>query len=77
MNNPFATCCDVGTHEHDTPMPISGRLESVDWCLAHIVGALNAANMPTVWSCCGHGKMDASIGLADGRVLVIKEAPHE
>ena len=62
-------CCQVGTYEHTVPMPINGRRQDVDYCIADIIAALNAANIPTVASCCGHGKMEASILLEDGRHL--------
>jgi hypothetical protein len=43
----------------------------VDACIAPIVAALNAAAVPTVGSCCGHGRTLPTIPLADGRVVVI------
>ena len=55
------------------PRPISGRTEiGVDACLADIVQALNDAKIETVGCCCGHGKGDGEISLADGRRLIIK-----
>jgi len=65
-------CCEVGTYKHQIPMPIKGRVQGIDYCIADIVAALNAANIITVASCCGHGKIDAKIALEDGRELVIK-----
>lgn len=65
-------CCAIGSYEHHIPMPINGRLRDVDFCIADIVAALNAANIKTEASCCGHGKFDGSIVLADGRDLVIR-----
>jgi hypothetical protein len=56
-------------------MPINGRVYGIDWCIHHIVAALNAANIATVASCCGHGKQDGSIVLADGRELCIRQPP--
>lgn len=44
-----------------------------DPCLAPLVKALNDGGLPTVASCCGHGKRDGSVVLADGRELVIRE----
>lgn len=44
-----------------------------DPCLADLVGALNAAGLRTVTSCCGHGTDVGSIVLADGRELVIRQ----
>ena len=46
-----------------------------DPCLATIVSAMNARGIRTLASCCGHGKNDPSIALADGRWLVITNAP--
>jgi len=65
-------CCDVGTYECQIPMPISGRRQDIDFCIADIVAALNAANITTVASCCGHGKMHAIISLEDGRELFME-----
>ena len=65
-------CCDMGDHSHTIPMPVKGRLVDVDFCIADIVAALNAANIVTVASCCGHGQIPPSIALEDGREIVIK-----
>ena len=53
-------------------------IKGVDACIAPIVQALNDAGIHTIQSCCGHGKANGSILLADGRELVIitpKERP--
>ena len=44
----------------------------VDKCLASIVRALNNAGIYTSSCCCGHGKIDGSILLQDGREIIIK-----
>ena len=64
-------CCDFGTYGCQVPMPLNGRLQSIDYCIADIVAALNAANITTVASCCGHGKIPASIVLEDQREIAI------
>lgn len=64
-------CCDVGTYMCQVPMPIKGRRQDIDLCIADIVAALNAANIITVASCCGHGKNVGSIILEDKRKLTI------
>jgi hypothetical protein len=64
-------CSDCGSYECVIPMPIKNRLEGIDYCIADIVAALNAANITTVASCCGHGKQLGDIMLEDGRVLKI------
>lgn len=64
-------CCDVGSYEHTVPMPIRGRVQDVDLCIATIVAALNAANITTVASCCGHGKILPTVILEDERCIVI------
>jgi len=64
-------CCDIGSYEHTVPMAIKGLRCDVDFCIADIVAALNAANIITVASCCGHGKMNAAIALEDGREIEI------
>jgi hypothetical protein len=56
-------------------MPIRGRRQDIDFCIADIVAALNAANIITIASCCGHGEMSANIMLEDGRNIEIKETP--
>jgi len=62
-------CCEVGTYVHQVPMAIRGRRSDI--CIADLVAALNAANIVTVASCCGHGEQDGSILLEDGRELII------
>lgn len=47
-------------------------VKGIDTCIAEIVRALNAGGIVTTSSCCGHGKSDGSISLADGRELVIR-----
>lgn len=71
MNKPDK-CCDMGTYECQVPMPIKGRRQDIDLCIADIVAALNAANITTEASCCGHGKIPGSIILTDGRELKIQ-----
>ena len=46
---------------------------SIDRCIAPIVKALQDAGIDMLGSCCGHGKGDGSILLADGRELVIRQ----
>lgn len=58
-------------NREDHLMPILGRVRNIDACIAHIVAALNAGNIPTVASCCGHGKGCGNIILQDGRELFI------
>jgi len=54
-------------------MSIKGRVRGIDYCIADLVAALNAANIITVASCCGHGdESKANILLEDGRMLLIK-----
>ena len=60
------------------PRPVSGyKWVKVDACIAPIVQALNDAGIDTTSSCCGHGKGDGSILLADGRELVVKQCAEE
>lgn len=65
-------CCAMGSYDCQVPMAIGGRRRDIDFCLADIVAALNAANIGTVASCCGHGQMLGDIRLEDGRVLKIE-----
>ena len=64
-------CCDIGTYECQVPMPINRRKQDIDICIADIVAALNAANIITTASYCGHGEIDGAIILEDGRVLAL------
>jgi hypothetical protein len=43
-----------------------------DPCIAPLVKALNDAGIRTIASCCGHGKDNGSVILADGRELLIR-----
>ncbi len=65
-------CCAVGSYKHQVPMPIKGRRQDIDFCIADIVAALNAANITTVASCCSHGKFTGNIILSDKRILTIQ-----
>lgn len=69
MRSPPSKCCPLGTYACQVPMPSNGRVAGIDYCISDIVAALNAANIKTVASCCGHGEQDARIDLEDGRVL--------
>lgn len=60
-------CCGFGEFKCDVPMAVSQRVVCVDYCIAHIVACLNAGGLVTISSCCGHGKIDGSIILKDGR----------
>ena len=63
-------CCPMGSYACTVPIPTrQHRVEHIDYCIADIVAALNAANIRTVASCCGHGEIEASIVLEDGRHL--------
>lgn len=65
-------CCDFGEYKCQVPMPIKGRVQYIDYCIADMVAALNAANICTVASCCGHGKINGSIVLDNGTELILK-----
>lgn len=66
---PGATCdyCDglgtAKTYRNQVAMPVAGKVVCVDNCIHRIVAALNAANVRTVASCCGHKKMLGRIDL--------------
>ena len=63
------------TYANQASIPLNGKVRCIDWCIHRIVAALNAGGVETVASCCGHGRKDGNIVLADGRTLVIKPAP--
>jgi hypothetical protein len=65
-------CCNFGEYSCQIPMPVMGRRVDIDLCIADIVAALNAANIRTVASCCGHGQIDGIVSLEDGRQIEIK-----
>jgi len=52
-------------------MPLRGRRQDIDMCVADLVAALNAAGVITTASCCGHNERHGRILLEDGRVLVV------
>jgi hypothetical protein len=54
------------------PMPINGRVEKIDSCIADIVAALNAGGISTIASCCGHGIENPTIILFDDRIIEIR-----
>lgn len=49
----------------------------IDSCIAPIVKALQDGGIDMTGSCCGHGKYDGSILLADGRKLIIRRDSNE
>lgn len=61
------------TYANQAVLPIGGKTACIDWCIHKIVAALNAANIPTYSSCCGHRYMPGHIILEDGRTLAIFE----
>jgi len=77
MINKPEKCCDFGEFKCNVPMAISGKLQGIDFCIADIVASLNAGNIFTKASCCGHGKLDGNIILADGRQITIKSAAQK
>ena len=67
-------CCDFGEYTCQIPQPINGKVRYIDICISDIVSALNAANLKTVASCCGHGNDSlSSVVLEDGREISIKK----
>ena len=47
------------------------KAAKIDSCIAPIVEALEKQGIHMLSSCCGHGKTNGQIDLADGRKLVI------
>lgn len=52
-------------------LTIGGRSVEVDFEIAPIVAALNAAGVATRASCSGHGHRPGNIALRDGREIII------
>ena len=67
----------VVTYANQVAMPIRRRVEGIDWCIHWLVAALNAANIPTVASCCGHGTRPGVINLEDGRALMVFDTTED
>jgi hypothetical protein len=65
-------CCQAGEYFCQIPMPLNGRIQGIDFCIADIVAAFNAANIRTVASCCGHNEIPGIVSLDDGREITIK-----
>jgi hypothetical protein len=71
-------CAGMGTYDCQVPIPIMGRVQGIDYCIADIVAALNAANIKTLASCCGHGDDSICvISLEDGREMSVKHTTTE
>lgn len=49
----------------------------IDSCIAPLVKALQEGGIDMLGSCCGHGKANGRIDLADGRTLEIHTAGRE
>ncbi len=64
-------CTPCGDYKCQIPMPVNKRVVAIDICIADIVSALNAANIKTSASCCGHGEIAGTIILDDGRCINI------
>ena len=65
------------TYKHQVCLPINGRVRSIDNCIHQIVAALNAGGVGTTASCYGHGKIDGTIFLNDGRLLLVINDANE
>lgn len=72
MNKP-KKCCQPGEFICQIPMPINGKVQCIDFCISHIVSALNAGDVRTIASCCGHGKYNGSIILENNTELIIRK----
>ena len=64
-------CGGLVTYQNQVAMPLNGRVHGIDWCIHPIVAALNASNIRTMASCCGHQNMPGRISLEDGRELIV------
>ena len=59
------------TREHQVAMPLLGKVRDIDYCIHHIVAALNAGGVTTLGCCCGHRTRHGRISLEDGRQLLV------
>lgn len=48
------------------------RTWKIDACIAPVVAALNASEVETIQSCCGHGRGSGRIDLVDGRFVQLE-----
>lgn len=72
-----AKCCELGSYECCVPIPVRGKVRGIDFCVADIVAALNAAGITTEASCCGHGEQLGTVILEDGRrILIARDCKH-
>ncbi len=53
------------------------KMAQIDACIAPIVKALQEGGIDMRGSCCGHGEVDGTINLQDGRILIIKGNSYE
>ncbi len=67
-------CGGAKTYDNQVLMPLNGKVRCIDYCIHHIVAALNAGGVVTTACCCGHGQRDGQIVLEDGRTLIVKPA---
>ena len=51
----------------------SGKVIAVDSCMADFVDRLNKAGIDTFASCCGHGKLPATICLSGDRWMIVTD----
>ena len=78
MVEPANTAAKMCEHDDTVPMWLptehapGWKMRPVDRCIAPLVAALRSAGYETIGSCCGHGKRDATVMLADGREVVLR-----
>ncbi len=65
------------TYQHQARLPLNERVQCIDYCIHHIIAALNAGGVQTVSCCCGHKQQSGFIELKDGRYMTITEGKPE
>jgi len=65
MNEDYCATCGQATYK----TVLRGKTVGLDRCIGPLVHALNAAGLKTVWCCCGHGWLPATIVLQGGKEL--------
>lgn len=68
--------CDHAPNREAAMVKVAERVWC-DPCLVPLVKALNDAGMPTVASCCGHGRRPSTVALADGREVIVARTFEE
>ncbi|MCK5022768.1 MAG: hypothetical protein KAS04_01210 [Candidatus Aenigmarchaeota archaeon] len=70
---------DFGTYENTVSMkePYTGEWICIDTCLATLIGYLWHNGIETINSCCGHGKLQATVIVTNDSVEKMKKLGYK